>query len=104
MQNRNPNERFKAVLQEQAKNGHGGRYVGDFVTESRDRKYIEALKERKRQQEEHDRKYLKEMAQNEKADYYPRSARGGYGPQEAGLRRQTPPIAVKGGISGKYGY
>lgn len=81
-----------------------GRYAGDFVTESRDPEYIEALKERKRQQEEHDREYLEEMAQSEKADYLPRSGRGGYGPQEAELRRQKPPIAVEGGISGKYGY
>ena len=98
-----PNERFKAVLKEHA-NGHEGRYAGDFVTESRDPEYIEALKERKKQQEEHDRKYLEEMAQNQKADYYPRSGRDLYGPQETELRRQKPPIAVEGGISGKYGY
>ena len=77
-----------------------GRYVGDFVTE-RDPEYLAQMKEWKRQQEEHDRRYLEEMAQNQKADQYPRSGRNGYRPQEAELRRQKPPIAVEGGISGK---
>ena len=64
-----------AALKKHAQKKHEGRYVGDLVTESRDPEYLAQMKEWKRQQEEHDRRYLEEMAQNQKADQYPRSGR-----------------------------